>query len=273
MNIPQDLHLLIDADSAFYKAGCANEDRFYNIVLDGQLIDSVKYKKDAKEIATPLGAEIIKAKTAGDVRHSLSNIRSIMDNKILVLPHKSYEVFIGGKGNFRYDYFPEYKGERDPLDKPTHLEQMKKHLEGRYNAQRINGEEVDDCVSYKQAQAATNTTCICTIDKDLDNTAGWHWNYGKQRLYYVTEEQARLNFARQLLSGDDTDGIPGLKGVATKTAIALLPEYRPDWLEFVKSIYLERGYTIDYLTIQGIMLHMRRKPNEIWSLDYIYEEV
>lgn len=270
MYIPQDLHLLVDADSAFYKAGCANETRWYDIVLDGQHIDRVKYKKDADAIAEPLGAEIIKGKEAGDVRHSLSNIRSVMDNKILCMPHKSYAVYIGGKGNFRYDYFKEYKGERDPLDKPIHLEQMKKHLEGRYKAERIHGEEVDDVVSYKQQQAPTGTTCICTIDKDLDNTAGWHWNYGKQRLYYVTEQQAQLHFARQLLSGDYTDGIPGLQGVATKTAIALLPHFRPDWLEYVQSIYLERGYTLDYLTIQGIMLHMRRKPDEIWSLDYDY---
>lgn len=265
--IPDNLHLLIDADSALYKAGCANEKREYLCTLDGHLINSFPYKKDALLLQEETGCEIEPHKTAGEVRWSLANLRSIVDNKMLALPHKSYEMFIGGTGNFRFDYFPEYKQTRDPLAKPLHLEQMKKHLMGRYGAKKVDGEEVDDRVSWMQCQAEPNTTCIVTIDKDLDNTAGWHWNYGTQQLYYITPEQADLNFARQLLTGDSTDGIPGLKGMGAKTAEKILPHYCADWLDIVRRVYLDKGYTVEYMKQQAICLWMRRKPNEIWSMD------
>jgi len=270
LSIPDNLHLLIDADSALYKAGCANETREYLCILDGQVIDSFPYKKDALLLQEETGCEIEAHKTAGPIKYSLANLRSIVDNKMLALPHKSYEMFIGGKGNFRFDYFPEYKQTRDPLAKPLHLEQMKKHLMGRYGAEKIDGEEVDDTVSWKQATAIPDTTCIVTIDKDLDNTAGWHWNYQKQALYYITPEQADLNFARQLLTGDMTDGIPGINGMGAKTAAKILPEYCNDWLDIVRRVYLDKGYTVEYMKQQGICLHMRRSPEEIWDLDYDY---
>lgn len=267
LTIPTNLHLLIDADSALYKAGCANETREYLCTLDGHVIDSFQYKKDALLLQEETGCEIEPYKTAGAVKHSLANLRSIVENKMFSLPHKSYEMFIGGEGNFRYDYFPEYKQTRDPLAKPLHLEQMKKHLMGRYAAVRVDGEEADDVVSWKQCQAEKGTTCIVTIDKDLDNTAGWHWNYAKQELYYITEEQADLNFARQLLTGDATDGIPGINGMGAKTAAKILPEYCDDWLDVVRRVYLDKGYTVEYMKQQGIALWMRRKEGEIWTID------
>jgi|18_taG_2_1085343.scaffolds.fasta_scaffold01344_12 hypothetical protein len=260
------MHLLIDADSALYRAGCANEERTYRCTLEGQLLEEFRYKSDAKVFAEEYGCEIVKHKTAGPIGLSLHNLRQCAKN-FFAIEHDSYEMFIGGKGNFRYDYYPEYKNNRDGDDKPVHLEQMKKHLQAQYGAVRINDEEADDVVSYKQCMAEKDSTCIVTIDKDLNNTAGWHYNWVKGDMFYVTEKEADLNFARQLLSGDATDGIPGLKGVAAKTAIKLLPEYRDDWLEFVKHTYLERGYTLDYLNQMGIMLYMRKKPEEIWSCE------
>ena len=258
------MHLLIDADSALYKAGCANEDRYYHCVLEGQLIEEVKYKADALVVQEATGCSIEKYKVAGPVGISLHNLRKVVDSMLLT-PHTSYEMFIGGEGNFRYEWFPEYKANRSSDDKPLHLNQMKKHLIGKFGAQVVDKEEVDDRVSWMQCAAPKDSTCIVSVDKDLNNTAGWHYNYARQELYYITEEEADLNFARQLLTGDSTDGIPGLKGVGKVMANKILPSYQPDWLDIVKLEYTNRGHTLAYLRQQGIALHMRRVPEEIWD--------
>lgn len=261
--------LLIDADSALYRAGCANEERSYLCTHEGHLLETFKYKKDADAFAEESGLEDIrieKHKEAGPVGLSLHNLRQCAAN-FFTLEHESYEMYIGGKGNFRYEYFPEYKSNRDDSDKPHHLEQMKKHLQGQYGAIRVDGEEADDRVSWRQMQCLSEgiDSCIVTIDKDLDNTPGLHHNWVKNETYYVSPEQADLNFARQLLSGDKTDGIPGLKGVGKGTAIKLLPEYREDWLEVVKWQYMDKEGSLANLEKYGIALWMRRKPEEIWT--------
>ena len=261
------MHLLIDADSAFYKAGCANETREYLCILDGQVIETHKFKVDANYTQEETGCEIELYKTAGELKYSIANLRKVLIS-MLAVDHDSYTIYIGGKGNFRFDYFPEYKSSRKSTDKPIHLQEMKDYLVKKEQAVIVNKEEVDDRVSWEQYNG--KDTCIVSIDKDLNNSAGWHYNYDKEILYNVTEKEAQLYFARQLLSGDATDSIPGIKGVGTKTAVGLLPEFRSDWLGFVKQLYLDRGYTEEYLTQMGIALHMRRQPNEIWSLDYDY---
>ena len=258
--------LLIDADSALYRAGCANETREYIVTLDGNVLDSFKYKKEASKFAEEYEAEVELTKTAGPVGISLYNLRQVVANMFNV-EHTGYEMYIGGKGNFREDIFPDYKDNRDPMLKPNHLEQMKKHLEGQYGAIRVDGEEADDRVSWRQMQCIEEgiPSCIVSIDKDLKNTQGMHYNWLKNELYEITPEQADLNFARQCLTGDSTDGITGLPNVGPKTAVEILPEYREDWLDIVKKEYEERGFDMEYLTQQGRALWMRRKPEELWT--------
>lgn len=265
------MRLLIDADSALYRAGCANETRSYLCTLEGHLLETFKYKKEADAYAEEHGCVVEKHKEAGPVGLSLYNLRQCTKS-MFALKHDSYEMYIGGKGNYRFDYFPEYKSNRDSDDKPLHLEQMKKHLQAQYGAVLVDGEEVDDKVSYRQMQCMEEgiDSCIVSIDKDLDNTPGWHFNWVKQHHYYISPEQADLNFARQLLAGDVTDGIPGLAGVGKGTAEKILPEYREDWLDVVKQEYRDRYKGLDYLKYleqQGICLYMRRKPDEIWRAE------
>lgn len=261
--------LLIDADSALYRAGCANETRTYVVLLEGNCIGEFQYKKEADAFAEEYDAQVELTKTAGPVGISLYNLRQVVKN-MFALQHTSYEMYIGGKGNFREEVFPEYKHNRDPMLKPLHLQQMKKHLEAQYGAIRVDGEEADDRVSWRQMQCIEEgvESCIVSIDKDLNNTMGLHYNWLKEHTYWITQEQADLNFARQLLSGDATDGIAGLPRVGVKTAAEILPEYREDWLDVVKQEYRNRYKGLDYmeyLKVQGQLLWMRRKPEEMWT--------
>lgn len=261
--------LLIDADSALYRAGCANETRFYKCVMDdGGVLATFKYKKDAKEYAEECGAEVVGDKTVGPVGITLSNLRNVIDTKMLCIDHTSYELYIGGKGNFRFDIYPEYKEQRDELAKPLHIPQMRKHLQGKYGAILVDDEEADDRVSWRQMQCIEQgiESCIVTIDKDLNNTEGWHYNWGKEELYYVTPEEADLNFFRQVIMGDSTDGLAGIPNKGKAYALKVFPEHLPYKEMYDRALqeYTDAGLDKSYFVQQGRCLWMRRKPDELW---------
>lgn len=65
-------------------------------------------------------------------------------------------------------------------------------------------------------------TVIVTLDKDLDNSAGWHYNWRKKEMYWIPEESANYNFYKQLLMGDPTDNIQGVPKIGEKTAEKIL---------------------------------------------------
>lgn len=265
------MHLLIDADSALYRAGCSNETRTYLNLIDGQIIGEHKFKVDANIMQDEVGGEVELTKEAGPLSHTISNLKHVV-KQMRDVANVSSQIYIGGKGNFRFDVFPEYKKDRKASAKPIHIKEMKDYLIKHEGAIVVDGEEVDDRVSWEQYAYKDKESCIVTIDKDLDNSKGYHYNYVTKEIKYVTEEEAQLNFARQLLSGDTTDSIPGLKGIGKRTAIKRLPFYIKSWMDIVISEYNNHGCSTEYLTQMGVALHMRRKPNEIWSLDYDYKE-
>ena len=267
------MKLLIDADSAIYKAGCANEERSYLIIEaeTGGVAGEEKYKRDAvalvEEKAKRGGEWIIeKHKKAGPLAHALSNAKIVCGN-MTTLAHKERQMFISGEGNFRYDIYADYKGKRDPADRPLQEEDIRQYLIKHWGAETVDAEEADDRVSYLQCQAEPKSTCIVSIDKDLLNTPGYNFNYDKQELKWISEEEADLNFARQLLMGDSTDNIPGLRGVGPKKALSLLPEWRVDW-ELVVAEEYRRVHGEEWkemMNMNGQLLWMRREPEQIWQ--------
>ena len=86
-----------------------------------------------------------------------------------------------------------------------------------YDAELQVGQEADDALSIA---ACTLGHGIATIDKDLDGCPGWHYNWAKENIYYVTEVEANRFFYTQMLTGDSTDNIPGLFKRTGKKAMA-----------------------------------------------------
>jgi len=261
------MHFLLDADSLIYKAGCSNEKRSYLIYSGPNIVASYQYKKDADEFVD--GDETLTIefhKEAGPLANSLSNL----DNKMVsIIEHQrcsSYQSYIGGKGNFRYDIDPNYKGQRDPMTRPIHEMQIRKHLVDHWDAQVIDGIEVDDHISVLLLQDQVNNV-IVSIDKDLDNTSGWHYNYDKKKAYWVSPEEADLNFYRQLLSGDPTDNIKGVKGIGKLTAHDILPHAltAERMASICWRVYEEKGYDWEYMVQQGRLLWMLREFDVMWN--------
>ena len=122
-------------------------------------------------------------------------------------------MYIKGKGNFRdtLAVTQKYKGNRTQPP-PEHYEAIKEYALEYQKAECVDGMEADDMCSVELYANRNKDSgfVLAALDKDLWNTPGWHYNYGRGTTEYVTLEQANLNFIRQMLTGDYSDNIPGL---------------------------------------------------------------
>ena len=140
------------------------------------------------------------------------------------------KVALKGKGNFRYDVAEDYEGHRKAKDKEDPNPALtKRRMQINKYAYSLGHHasdncEADDvvCIWAQEAKDAGKHYVISHIDKDINMMEGWHYNPTKKLLYEVTEEQAWHFMCIQMLTGDSTDNIQGLKGIGPKKAEKLL---------------------------------------------------
>lgn len=154
-----------------------------------------------------------------------------------ILYHTNADDYVGylsGDNNFRLDVDPEYKANRKDAEKPYHYDNIKKYLITCHDAVITDRIEADDAMGIRQ----DDNTIICTIDKDLDQVPGWHYDFVKNNKYYITPQEADWWFWMQMLMGDTVDNIKGIKGIGPKKAEKLL-DVSKDYYETVSSKYAE----------------------------------
>lgn len=115
-------------------------------------------------------------------------------------------LFLTGKGNFRYQLYPEYKENRKDKVKPAQLQNVRDYLVDFWNAKIIDGMEADDAISM----AVGEDTVIVSNDKDYLQLPGKIYNPTKNILFEVTEYESKYNFWKQVITGDSADAVPGL---------------------------------------------------------------
>lgn len=149
---------------------------------------------------------------------------SIEDMLMLDLDVPTWELYLTGKGNFRYNVAvtAEYKGNRKS-EKPKHYNILREYLQMAWEARLIEGMEADDAISIRATELGDDSV-IVTIDKDLNQVAGWHYNFVKKELFYVTPEEGLFSFYKQMLTGDSVDNIIGARGIGPKKADKLLAD-------------------------------------------------
>ncbi len=119
-----------------------------------------------------------------------------------------YYPFLTGSNNFRYNYYPEYKANRKDSKKPEWLEDCRMYLVTKWHAEVSDGCEADDLMSIEQTKNP-NETIICTIDKDLLQVPGRHYNFVKSEFKTISPIEGRFNFYWQFIMGDVSDNILG----------------------------------------------------------------
>ena len=146
-------------------------------------------------------------------------------------------VIFDAKGKtFRDDIYPEYKAQRPPMP-----DDLRCQVEPLYEIIRatsmpmlvIEGVEADDVIGTLAARAteAGRKTVVSTGDKDLAQLVNDHVTLVNTMSNYVMDipgVHEKFGIGPELiidylaLMGDKVDNIPGVPGVGTKTALALL---------------------------------------------------
>ena len=161
---------------------------------------------------------------------------------ILNIVEKSYNVeryyiFVKGSNNFRYKLFPLYKKNRP--EKHPIIDVLNKYLVENFGAIESHNAESDDYVfSYSQLPEFKGRSIICSVDKDMRQIPGIHYDYQKNKYHIVNEEEARYNLAVQMIMGDAADGIPGLKGYGPVKANNIIKKGMTEY-QMIKAILKE----------------------------------
>lgn len=223
-------HALVDADSIVYGVGFSTEDASESVAA--------------------------------------SEMAKFMEKMIYVENDcETYDMWITGKTNFRNEIAvtQPYKGQRTGK-KPKHYDFLRDYLVKGWDAKVSEGEEADDCVSIAAYASDPEHYLICSLDKDLDNVRGWHycWRGKKKGRYYVTEEQALLNFYKQILTGDRIDSIQGIHGIGPVKADKILrgcvtPE------DYYRECVKAYGGNTSRVIENARLLWLRRQVGEIWQ--------
>ena len=220
---------LIDGDIIVYRCGFAAQSKIYNLsipLFQGE-IPKFKYKKDMLQWLKQNGKdktnyEIVVDTVIEPVENALNNVKTVLQEIKSFLSSKfedvDIEIFLSGSTNFRDELatIKVYKGNRDPLHKPHWYSEIKQYLKDVWNAEEVDNIEADDILA--DLQDNMETTCIVSTDKDLDQIAGWHFNWVKDELYKVSTDQAIHSKYVQILTGDSTDNIEGIPGVGPVSA-------------------------------------------------------
>ena len=270
--IEQD-YVWIDGDILPYRVGFATQHTVYYCEIEGEhscspclvtrsksLVNKWLKRHPAMLVSTKFFVE--------DELQAIMTLKLMMNDIVVGSRKKAFKVIMSGEDNFRIGIatIQKYKGNRDGTEKPVHWQMLRDWLIDKcYTTVSVN-EEADDVIS----RACWRGCTIATIDKDLDNTPGPHYNFVKKQLYMVAPSDAMNHFYTQMLTGDKADNIPGIKGIGPKKAAKILAGCTTafDYEQSMIHIYIAT-YGDDWhkaMTEVGQLLWMRRETDtEMWQ--------
>lgn len=188
-------------------------------------------------------------------------LEDMLDVAIIDSGINSYRIFLTGEDNFRKQIYPEYKANRTK-PKPRHLQFLREFLKEKWEAEEERGLEADDLLGINQ----TEDTIILSIDKDLLQVPGEHYNFVKKEFNIVSPIEGIQSFYRQLLIGDRSDNIFGVAGVGPVKANKLINTLTNEQEMFDK---VKCWYKNDkHLLMNGRCLHIKRTIDDDWKTKY-----
>jgi 5'-3' exonuclease len=157
-------------------------------------------------------------------------VEELLDSILTKVDCTEYRAFLSGAKNFRKEVYPEYKANRTQ-PKPKWLQACREFSINTLGAELApENLEADDALAIYQ----TEDTIICSLDKDLLQIAGKHFQWeiqggGAENRWtkpdkFTTQtalEGCRLMY-EQILKGDSSDNIKGVKGLGEAKARKLL---------------------------------------------------
>lgn len=176
-----------------------------------------------------------------------------------------YKCFLSGDNNFRYAINPDYKQNRKDKVDPIYRQACKDFLVSDWNAVVCDGYEADDALAMEQTQDTT----ICSIDKDLLQVPGKHYNFVKKEFYEVSEIEGLRNFYKQMLIGDSSDNVFGVRGIGKVRAATLIDclETEQEMIDCTLQKYCDEDETNFFVRyyMNADCLWLIRKEGETYS--------
>lgn len=231
----------------------------------------MKYLIDADTLC--YAAAVVTEDTSPDLAKWETN--TSVERLLREIDATDFDLYITGENNFRYAIYPEYKAQRLKIPRPTFLEVCKRTLINEWGAVLSDGCEADDLLGIRQTQEAKagRESCIVSIDKDLDQIPGWHYNPGIKRFGSYIKEPRRYAvgpvdgmrfFYYQLLVGDTADNIKGAAGIGPKKAGPILDGLTDDY-ELYNAV--RNHYSSDEeLEMNAQVLWIWKKLNDRWEV-------
>ena len=136
------------------------------------------------------------------------------------------KIAVKGRNNWRNQYYSPYKANRKELepDMKGALTYAHNYMVNELGAVAADGMEADDLVAIwaYEARDMERPYVVAGIDKDLLQIPGNHYNFVKQEHTFVDDDEANYKLMIQALTGDNSDNIPGIKGIGPKKAERIL---------------------------------------------------
>ncbi len=206
------------------------------------------------------------AKSTKDIKRKIDQtIASIMAD----LQGGKGKIAIKGKGNFRKDIYKEYKGHRKKEmteQEEEFFDYTYEYLKTSWGAVPADNMEADDLLAIWHT---AEPGIIVSIDKDLLQVPGLHYNTRKKEYENMSEEESSLLLHTQVLMGDSVDNIKGLVGVGKVKAAGVMKNVpMSKHLSTVKSFWQKtfgRGWE-DNLQLNMDLVYLKRSMDDRYDI-------
>lgn len=308
------MRIIIDGDPIVYAAGFSAQEQGWAVIAEDKKgkIREAQFKPDPKRIGEPRITALQKYKKwlaknkltllsreetvlPDSLDHALHIVKQQLERIVSAVcgerrwpvSRTQVIVLLSGPGNFRKDLatIKEYKGNRKEEHKPYWYQQIRDYMSQQWDARVVSGHEADDeasILAWEYRALGDNQYVVVSVDKDLDQIPGHHYNYSKKVHYEVSSLEADAWFWQQVLAGDTTDNIGGcymIGDVIAKDVVegALYsPHYNPEafWFDVVglydNSLSIEGCPYADkpavaVATENARLVYMQRKQGELWN--------
>jgi len=171
--------------------------------------------------------DLVMSTAASDKMTALLDVEQFLQSLSERFKYPEMIICFSGPKNFRYSVLDSYKWNRRNVKKPLLFNDIKDYLKKHYLCMQQDELEGDDLMGILSTQERGKFT-ICSIDKDMLQIPGRHFNWSHGKATTVTKAAGNHAFYMQVLTGDATDGYTGIPGVGKVKATKILAEIKED---------------------------------------------
>lgn len=255
--------LLLDADLLAYRASAANQRN---------------YQWDAETSSVAANEDAAQAFAEEEIEKLADHLKA---DEVIVCLSDDFN-------SFRKDRVdPTYKQQRNSVDRPVYLYDIKEWLATQYDTLRWTALEADDVMGIVATDPGrTDERIIVSADKDMMTIPGKLWrpqaNDLRKRpvIFEITPLQATLFHFWQTIVGDTTDGYPGAYGVGPKSPFAadvLAAESEEEGWDIVIDAFESKGFRERDALVQARLAHILQfedwdgRSPRLWLPPYVDE--